>query len=572
MKRLIIIIGIASLFANYLFSDDEGPFLTLRVNGHSHQVKDVISEKLCNNYQEVKEDIEDYVNKIALISRCSFGGSVERLSFKENGTNNQFVINAFIYDNFLIWTFVPITFDLKISLSVRIETIDSICFVIENATLFTYNYNSPILLAYSPIHYLLFAVFNDLPIEISAPNSLVGEKHKIFDPTKDAKAFGGQLVNDDSLNLEQENQNLIRSVPFSVDINIGKSGFIIDLDYLHGYYLSDGTFNACYSSVQPDPITSPQIEKVGFSPLYFGLNKAYSWNTDFASYTEAERAVDVLNFIDDMGMNQCRIEVPWNKIVSSIPTDEYGELPPIDGNLIDAYITQIENEGGFQIYDQIIEYTKNNTSIVPYIVVGCGHRDRMPLYGNTGKMICPGTPRGENPSNYQSISNNLYLYWLTKYTRAVVRRYKSSPYLINIFQIENELNAARQAEVFDYYRMGSSWADEAFQDQVIQTLYQAIKAELPGISSKVVHDFHIFNMAKRLKDWKNYYDVVGINFCPNDVMGEPVLGFMIGETVWAVRRIMKYLNLNKSVWVTETAYPSAYYSDPSYTVANQNQY
>jgi len=59
-------------------------------------------------------------------------------------------------------------------------------------------------------------------------------------------------------------------------------------------------------------------------------------------------------------------------------------------------------------------------------------------------------------------------------------------------------------------------------------------------------------------------DIVGINYYPNSLTSLPVMGFSVGEYVWAVRRALKGLEYaEKPVWVTETGYPGVEPLDPS---------
>jgi len=66
-----------------------------------------------------------------------------------------------------------------------------------------------------------------------------------------------------------------------------------------------------------------------------------------------------------------------------------------------------------------------------------------------------------------------------------------------------------------------------------------------------------------LERWIDDLDIVGFNYYPNLSAALPVLGFTVGEYVWAIRRALKGLNYpNKPVWLLETGYPGIEINDP----------
>ncbi|MBC8395359.1 MAG: hypothetical protein H8E08_00115 [Candidatus Marinimicrobia bacterium] len=196
-------------------------------------------------------------------------------------------------------------------------------------------------------------------------------------------------------------------------------------------------------------------------------------------------------------------------------------------------------------------------NLTPLLIVGQGLSTSVPYAENTNgdyKIIAPGVPRGVNTSEYMEISEEMYLYWLEVYTRAVVQKYAGQ---VQYWEAENELNAARYTEAFDWWRKGSSWHDDTiggFLDQVASTLFSVIHDEDRDTETKVVHAFHMFEMARCLDQWSAYYDIAGINFYPNELHAYPVFGFLVGEMVYSARRAIDALGLDKSVWVLETSY------------------
>ena len=124
----------------------------------------------------------------------------------------------------------------------------------------------------------------------------------------------------------------------------------------------------------------------------------------------------------------------WNKIVppiNSISSSLHPSQIPdeaVEGDIIDDYIAEIDANGGWDTLDYFINTALASPAITsPYVVVGCGHSSRMPYYDDNGnlKRIAPGTVRPDTLSGYIGVTQDVYLYWLKKYARAVVRRYKN---------------------------------------------------------------------------------------------------------------------------------------------------
>jgi hypothetical protein len=194
------------------------------------------------------------------------------------------------------------------------------------------------------------------------------------------------------------------------------------------------------------------------------------------------------------------------------------------------------------------------------MAIGVGHEDRMPVSEQGDSRIAPATESWTPSEGYYGVSTNEYLYNIKIYAHATVKRYAED---IDIWQIENELNAAGfAAAVPEWWRKGDLWMDSEFRNQVWQVLLTAIRTEDP--EALIIHDFHMLGFIEGLEDWINDLDVVGINYYPNTLNALPVMGFSVGEFVWAVRRALKGLgNENIPVWVTETGYPGIKIEDPS---------
>ena len=107
------------------------------------------------------------------------------------------------------------------------------------------------------------------------------------------------------------------------------------------------------------------------------------------------------------------------------------------------------------------------------------------------------------------------------------------------------------------WRAGGSWSEEGtngFQWKVWRTWVDAVREEDP--SAKIVSAFHMLKLQYGLETFGPDCDIIGVNLYPHDYFAMPVMGFAVGELVWATRRALQGMGMgNKPVWVTETNYP-----------------
>lgn len=386
----------------------------------------------------------------------------------------------------------------------------------------------------------------------------IGEKFSIFNFTTEEATTVVAGANQ-QVELEALNESLpIEVVPIYQKKPMPK--LILDLTFLHGYYEDNGYFNNNYSNYTPTISDTNSLTYSGISYLHWASYDLIDRNNPGLS-DKLERFNVLITEMENLGLNHMRIEAMWNKIVpeiNSISSSLHPNQIPDQGTMIDDYIAEIDSYGGWDTLDYFIDQTLASSVITsPYIVVGCGHSSRMPSFNDSGslKRIAPGTVRPDTLSGYMGVTEDVYLYWLKKYTRAVVRRYKNK---INCWQIENELNAARFTESFGWWRVGSAWGEDyagGFQDRVIEILHDAVRLEDPG--AEILTTFHLFEAAKRIKEWNEYIDIVGLQIYPHLFHAYPVLGFFTGEFVWAAKRILTAEGTpGKQVWITETGYPA----------------
>lgn len=371
--------------------------------------------------------------------------------------------------------------------------------------------------------------------------------------------------------------DIVNSVPLDIELKY-ENGFgdypvpklfrnlIIDVKFMHGYFDDSNHFQNDYVNVVPSEQNI--LEYAGFKYLHWG--KFNNVKKEDTALSLTDRVDTLVQRMNNMGLNALMVEAPWFEIFPTIDNIS-STLDPATINSAD--IQNYILKGNWIQLDEIVAKATSGYIDNPILVIGCGHEGRPPIYQNAnnqndpnnGKRIAPGTTvRGNNAESYVAVPENVYLYWLKLYTLAVSYRYADD---FKIMQAENELNAARYTESFDvWWRKGTAWTDDSengFQTDVIKTLYNAIK---DGVNKRnfdsnttysvdIMIGLHVFDAAKRLKEWKNYYDIVGLHIYPHLAHAFPVAGYLTGEFVWAARRILTQLGTpNKPVWLTETAF------------------
>jgi hypothetical protein len=359
---------------------------------------------------------------------------------------------------------------------------------------------------------------------------------------------------EDSLLIEQA----LESFPMEMDLYTEEDPheeivqLIIDIKFLMGT-TDDAT---AFLGIEPSKIMDSQLTSGGFSFLYWVLQRGFLWH----EWAESQRVDKALNIMEIFGFNDFRLELRWSDLQSLAYLG--GELDPADISPedIDGLLANTEH-WDTTAFVSIQEYLNNGFSrdLKPFMAIGVGHEDRMPLFGESDSRIAPATEEWDPAEGYTGISANEYLYNLKIYAHATVRKFADK---IEVWQIENELNAAGYAAaVPEWWRKGDLWLDTEFRNMVWQILVDAVRTEDP--TALIVHDLHMLGFMQGLEEWIEDMDIVGVSYYPNQVSALPVMGFTIGEYVWAVRRALIGLKQEgKQVWLTETGYPGILIEDP----------
>jgi len=350
----------------------------------------------------------------------------------------------------------------------------------------------------------------------------------------------------------------LQSFPMNMDLYTEEdpvqeiTQLIIEINFLLGTTDNPQAF----VGIEPSAVADSKLETGGFSYLYWVLQKSFPWHSD---WTETQRVNEALSITKEVGFKDYRIELRWSDIQKMAYRGD--DLDPSDISMgdINGLFADAEH-WDTTAFLNIQTYLDNGFTLglQPFMAVGVGHEDRMPL-DESGLRIAPATEGWEPPEEYTGISADEYLYNLKIYAHATIRKFADD---IEVWQIENELNAAGfAAAVPEWWRKGDLWSDTDFRNQVWDLLVNAVRVEDP--TAKIIHDLHMLGFMQSLEDWVDDMDIVGVNYYPNQVASLPLMGFTIGEYVWAVRRALKGLGHEEiPVWLTETGYPGIEIEDP----------
>ncbi len=305
-----------------------------------------------------------------------------------------------------------------------------------------------------------------------------------------------------------------------------------------------------FIGIHPREAADNVLDRAGFSFLYWGLQRGFPWHHNWDQNKRVAKTFDVMKTYK---IRDYRIEAGWRQLQSRFYRGndlDPADLSPKKMNLAPANHEYLNPEA-YKTLDAILE-EGFSLGLSPFMAVGVGHQDALPLDAS-GRIIAPATFGWKAPPGYVAVGADEYLYNLKLYAHTTVKYYADR---IDIWQIENELNAAGwAARVPGWWRKGDLWLDEAFRDRVWHILVEAVRVQDP--SALIVHDFHMLGFMTSLQKWIDDIDIVGVNFYPNYAIALPIMGFMVGEYVWAVRRALTGLGYPEMpVWVVETGYPA----------------
>gem|GEM_PF-1619118 len=391
-------------------------------------------------------------------------------------------------------------------------------------------------------------------------STFLSNSPELINPINHLLAINYELIEDEDI------EDLIsESFPLDLNIYAENENLIISVEFYMGISANPNLF----TNFEPDLVTNTQFDLVGFSFLDYQLQNAFNWIPNLNVPDRVNIAFDIMD--KDILIQQSnfdfpgyRIEAKWGKIQSQIFT----ENDIVYNEITDDVINEYKNS---TFWDQPeIDLLKNiinngySRGFIPFMAVGIGHYDHSPKIGNNYIEV----QNTNEDSDFSNITKELYLYNLKLHAHAVIREFAD---LISVWQIENELNAAGIAHKMNWWRAGEDWLEEEFRDNIIAILSEAVRIEDP--TAKIIHPFHVFNLANSLDSWKDEIDIIGVNAYPNHFTALPNMGFLIGDFIWSVRRATTALGIgDKPVWLTETGYPAIEVNDSEFDLNLVNDF
>ncbi|MCH8012020.1 MAG: T9SS type A sorting domain-containing protein [Candidatus Marinimicrobia bacterium] len=394
-------------------------------------------------------------------------------------------------------------------------------------------------------------------------NQVLDELVAAFDSLDFGSVFGmGDLISSFGIDNPELVQEALASFPMDMKLLTEYDPEQDVTQLIHEINFLTGTTedSLAFVGIEPAVISGSQFELGGFSFLYHQLQRGFHWHTD---WEESQRVSTAFGIMDSLGINGFRMETFWRKIQIKAYTGDGLDPASVTPDQIDSLLSDTEHwdVSGFDDVQNILDLS-TELGFTPFMAIGVGHQDRMPP-DDSGLRIAPASPDWVPADGFVGVNAQTYLYNLKIYAFATVKRFADQ---ISVWQVENELNAAGfAASLPEWWRKGDIWLDTDFRDQVMAILVDAVRTEDP--TALITHDLHMLGFMRSLESWVDDLDIIGFNYYPNQISALPVMGFSVGEYVWAVRRALKGLGYpDKPVWLIETGYPGIEFDDPPDTI------
>jgi len=562
MKKMFLTIIVAFLMISNLsavdFSNRE---MIIRMNGHDHYVHDFISDTLSKAYTELAGDIRqsiiDELDDVSGISGISVGQpSISEITFHHltTGTgevkvkipnwNVGFTYQGCPYD---------CSFDVTLSAKIKAEIDTSsyylVLYDIEPYAVINIGWDLVWYEIWKKINctaqgYIAFIVLSFMenfgflePFEYAIDDY----KHELFAISE----LPGSLTDPDIV------QEMINSFPisFSFDYyNETDKNLLINMDFMEGTESNPSAFQG----IEPDPVQVESFDHIGFATFNNFFENGFSnWNTLPPEIdTPIEKANFLIDKMEEMHTQSVKLEISWKDVMTGLTSADVNcGLDPnyLDTPEGDLIIDNFVENGEWGVMDEIINTTLERGIDV---ILQMGHQRVLV----NGLPMVPSSVPLNPPDNVYYVDEDTYLYYLKLFAKAAVRRYAND---IAIWHPENEINTAKFTYLCGWWRDGDLWADDGengFVDKVWNVLINAINDEDP--TAKIIHNFHMLNLVEGIQRFGEDLDIIGLDLYPNQFFARPILGFALGELIWATRRALKGLGWNdKEVWITETNYP-----------------
>ena len=306
------------------------------------------------------------------------------------------------------------------------------------------------------------------------------------------------------------------------------------------------------------------LDHIGFALGPYGFQEVYSriiynW-TNKPCQNDFDCQMLLLNKAAELATQTVKLEVPWRRIAGDLTYQANLNPDNLQGETLETEVNALLARTTWQEFDQAVDGAlERRFDVVLQLLQG--QISKLPTM--QGKIIAPDTRPPGIEGDYHYVDPDAFLWHLKVFAHAAVRRYRNK---VAIWVAENELNAARFAQLGWGWRHGNCWADDSpdgFQDREWAILRDAVRAEDPD--ARLMVGLHQLNLMKGIERFGRDVDIIGINFYPNRYFATPILGMAVGELVWATRRALMgfqtisphYGWANKQVYVDETSYPGA---------------
>ncbi len=566
--------------------------MIIRMNGHDHQVHDFISDTINQIYSSQTTAIYNY-----LVNQAKSQGQNPHIEFPQTITSFTVSVDALGSGKLIInlpnWvvefddgtgycdprihaTFgVTITADLKIvsdSLAYNLNIMNAKAGLVSFKSWAGYKYGHG--WCYADIFDDVGLLFVDVICKYVVSNLLDGRTISLDNTTiplfKYASVYQNatqqqidEIKNSFPINITLSNYERDTTVilPWGAPVTFPiATGIMLGMNFMEGTSPSDKSF----TSYNPTTPTNPTFDNIGFALPYYAFQNALA---KFPNHPPTSDPLTMqtllLNAMQTSGTQSVRISVPWIDFSPLITQTSGLDTATLNGVNLDIIVNQwLSANSLWANTDSILERALRNKFDVTLNILQS--ESECPQV-NGGTMAPDGTPgriwldASNNNKPYYFVNGVTYIYWLKVFSHAAVRRYRNK---IAIWAIECELDAARIASLAGW-RHGSLWQDDnqgGFQDRLWKTLVQAVRQEDP--TARILSAFHMLDIVKGLQRFGSDLDIIGVNFYPNNYFAYPILGFAVGEQVWATRRALIGLGLyykpdgsTRDVFVTETNYP-----------------
>lgn len=275
----------------------------------------------------------------------------------------------------------------------------------------------------------------------------------------------------------------------------------------------------------------PQDGLWGFAHCGF-FDTWYPWS----GLSYEGRLARLISDLKESGANSFRPQIHWHQ-VEPVIIEGISSIEDVTEDLVDAY-AKGELDVFWEKYDLMVD-SLVEAHIEPHLVISAGYTFQIPnalIKGSYGR----GIP--------DVLGKDRYIAQAFLHARAAVRRYAGK---VNIWQIENELNAAGETRIVARWRSGSAWIDWGFLTHLIQTLSSAVKQEDPRALCSHNFSMRPFLWRDDIRRWREFLDITGIDPYPNYIFGFPQRGRSVGR---AVKEAVDVSD-GKPVMVLESGYP-----------------